>query len=201
VGVTETYVQFAVNARNPTLIDPGIADGWDSQHDVTENSERLNAAADIGTEHGFESGYHNNRREFGHLDDTSRAYDIIENVTDSLHLQFDVGWVFIRVGRPDPLTSIVDHGNEINALHLRNWTEPSREFTEIYEGDLNQRAAATAARNVSDVEHLMDPHDYPPHPEDSFEHARTWHNKLNSPWEPGGIPGISASDVHLAKLE
>ncbi|GAB7017361.1 sugar phosphate isomerase/epimerase family protein [Halostagnicola bangensis] len=201
-GMAETYEQFAVDGRNPSLIEPAIRNEWDTEESVIELAERINAAADLMAEHDFEFGYHNHDFEFEYLDDADeRAYDVfIENIEDHVYIQLDVAWVYAGVDRPDPLNYIIEHGDKIKSLHMKNWSEADDALTEIHEGDLNQRAIATAARRASQVDHLVYEYDNSPQPYDSFEYAGEWLNRINHPWDPAGIPGIPDADTHPAKL-
>lgn len=201
-GLAETYEQFTHDDRNPSLIEPAIGDGWDTEESVIEIAERVNEAADAMADYGFEFGYHNHDWEFEYLDDADeRAYDVfIEHVEDHVYLQLDVAWVYAGVDRPDPIRYIVEYGDKIKSLHMKNWSEEEDQLTEIHEGDVNQRAVATAARNASHVDHLVYEYDNSPQPYDSFEYASEWLNEINHPWDPDGIPGIPDADTHPAKL-
>lgn len=202
-GTAETYEQFAEDGRNPPLVEPAIGDGWDTEAGVIEIAQRVNEAADLMADHGFEFGYHNHDWEFDYLDDADeRAYDVfLENIEDHVYLQLDVAWVYAGVDRPNPIDYIIEHGDQIKSLHMKNWSEEDDQLTEIHEGDINQRAVATAARNVSQVDHLVYEYDNSPQPYESIEYAGEWLNKINHPWDPDGIPGIPGADTHPAKLE
>jgi hypothetical protein len=213
-GLAETYEQFAHDGDYPALIDPyyGGEEFWADEDNVREFAERVNAAADEMADYGFEFGYHNHDFEFQRIGD-EYAYDIFaQEVEDHVHLQLDVAWVFAGEDRPDPIRYIVEYGEQIRSLHMKNWeaadsrTHGSGEMgngsmTEIHEGDLNMRAIATAARNASNVEYLIYEYDNSPQPYDSFEYAGEWLNQINHPWEPAGIPGIPGAETHPAKLE
>ena len=201
-GMAEEYEPFTVDGRSPALIEPAIGDGWDTESSVIEIAERVNAAADEMADYGFEFGYHNHDWEFDYLDDADeRAYDVfIEHIEDHVYLQLDVAWVYAGVDRPNPIHYIVDHGEKIKSLHMKNWTEDGNTLTEIHEGDVNQRAVATAARNASAVDHLVYEYDNSPQPYESFEYAGMWLNRINHPWDPPGLPGIPGADTHPAKL-
>ncbi|XVH33070.1 sugar phosphate isomerase/epimerase family protein (plasmid) [Haloferacaceae archaeon DSL9] len=201
-GMADTYEQFATDGRNPPLIEPAIGDGWDTEESVIQIAERVNEAADLMADYDFEFGYHNHYWEFDYLDDADeRAYDVfLEHVEDHVYLQLDVAWVYAGVDRPNPIDYIVEYGDKIKSLHMKNWSEDEGELTEIHEGDVNQRAVATAARKASHVDHLVYEYDNSPQPYDSFEYAGEWLNKINHPWDPAGIPGIPNADTHPAKL-
>jgi sugar phosphate isomerase/epimerase len=201
-AVADTYAQFEHDGRTPAIVDSGIDGGWDSESGVQANAERINAAKDAMAEYGFEFGYHNGSAEFQYLDEANdrRAYDaLLENLDDDVYLQLDVGGAFAGEGWVDVLEYIVPHGDRLGSVHIRNLDEDDND-AEIHEGIINQRANATAARNASNADHLV--YDYPdsPAPQASFEHASEWMNEINSPWEPGGIPGIPNSDVHPSKI-
>ncbi|MDJ1434065.1 family 16 glycoside hydrolase [Halostagnicola sp. A-GB9-2] len=213
-GVAETYEQFAHEGDYPALIDPyyGGEAFWSDEDNVREFAERVNAVADEMADHGFEFGYHNHDFEFQRIGD-EYAYDIFaQEVEDHVHLQLDVAWVFAGEERPDPIDYILEYGDKIRSLHMKNWeADDSRthgvgergngSLTEIHEGDLSMRSIATAARNASNVEYLIYEYDNSPQPYDSFEYAGEWLNEVNSPWRPDGIPGIPGGTVHPAIAE
>lgn len=200
-GVASTYSQFSHDGRNPALVEPGIESGWDSQSSVESIAQRVNEAADLMADHGFEFGYHNGAREFQYLDGETRAYDVfVENVNDDVYLQLDVGAMYGAEDQPDPLQYLADYGHKFKSIHASNWSLDDEAFVEIHEGYVNIRAVATAARNVTNVDHLVYANPATSDPDRSIEHAAEWLDRVNSPWEPGGIPGIPGADTHPAKL-
>lgn len=213
--MADVFENFAHDGNNPALIEPSGGDyaDWTDENDIIEFAQRINAAADEMADRGFEFGYHNHTFEFQYVDGADEyGYDIfIEEVEDHVHVQLDTAWVFAGNDRPDPIHYIVEYGDKISSLHMKNWeANDSRthgsgerdngELTEIHEGDLNMRAIATAARNASDVDYLIYEYDGAPNPEESFEYAGEWLNRINHPWEPGGVCAIPGADTHPAKL-
>ncbi|MCU4927061.1 TIM barrel protein [Halobacteria archaeon AArc-dxtr1] len=212
VGVFE---QFESDDGYPALIDPsyGGTSEWSDEDEVIEWAQECNEAADILADHDMEFGYHNHDWEFTYLDGSDEyGYDLfLEEVEDHVHVQLDVAWCFAGEDRPDPLYYLTEYGDQINSLHMKNWEAADNrshgsgemgngDLTEIHEGDLNMRAIATAARNASDVEYLIYEYDQAPNPEESFEYAGYWLNKINHPWDPAGICAIEDADTHPAKL-
>jgi sugar phosphate isomerase/epimerase len=186
-GMAETYGQFAVDGRNPALIEPLISSGWDSEEGVIENAERINAAADLMADHDFKFGYHNHDFEFQYLDEEEglRAYDVfIEHIEEHVNVQLDVAWVYAGVDRPDPVHYITEYGDKIGTLHMKNWTTNGKQLTEIHKGDLDMHEIADAARKHSKVDHLVYEYDSTPTPYHSFEYARMkldWVNERCNP--------------------
>lgn len=212
-GKAETYSQFAHDGRIPPLIEAYQDGMWSTESDVIEFAERVNAVADEAADHDLEFGYHNHEHEFQYLDDADeRAYDVfLENIEDHVYIQLDVAWCFAGIDRPNPIDYIVEYGDKIKSLHMKNWQandsrthgsgeEGNGELTEIHEGDLNMRAIATAARNASAVDHLVYEYDGAPDAEESLGYAGEWLNKVNHPWSPGGICAVPGADTHPAKL-
>lgn len=191
----KTFSQFGT----PTLIDPGAGpDDWGNEAAVIDFAERCNAAADMLAEYDLEFGHHNHDAEFAEIGDTT-GYDIFaENLDNQVQIQLDVGWAL--VGGRDPISFTVDHSTNVRSLHMKNMTVDPQEFTEIHEGDVNMRAVATAFRNTGDTDYLVFEHDAPENPLESMQIGADWLEKLNQPWQPGGIGAIEGADTHPAKL-
>ncbi|GAA0237219.1 sugar phosphate isomerase/epimerase family protein [Haladaptatus pallidirubidus] len=194
-AMANTFSQFGT----PTLIDPGAGpDDWGDEAAVIDFAERCNAAADLLAEYNLEFGHHNHDSEFTEIGDTT-GYDIFaKNLDDQVQIQLDVGWAL--VGGRDPISFTVDHSTNVRSLHMKNMTVDPQEFTEIHEGDVNMRAVATAFRNTGDTDYLVFEHDAPGNPLESMQIGANWLEKLNQPWQPGGICAIEGADTHPAKL-
>ncbi|MCU4927062.1 hypothetical protein OB905_13920 [Halobacteria archaeon AArc-dxtr1] len=210
-GMAELYEQFAHDGRNPPLIEPfEDEETWETEESVVEFAERCNTLADEMADHDFQFGYHNHEHEFRYLDDgDERAYDVfIEELEEDVYVQLDVAWVLAGVDRPDPIHYITEYGDKIESLHMKNWQaeagtrtegeEGTGELTEIHEGDISMQAIAAAARNASEIDHLVYEYDNSPQPYDSFEYAGYWLNRVNAAWEPDGVCAIEGADVHPA---
>jgi len=196
---TEAMINTFTELGNPILIDPGVGPsaGWGDEASVIDLAERFNAAADLLSDTDLELAHHNHDSEFAQIGDTT-GYDIFaENLNDDVQIQLDVGWAY--VGGVDPIRFIVDHPEVVRTLHMKNMTADG-EFTEIHEGDVNMRAVATAFRNTGDTDYLVFEHDAPDEPLESMQIGADWLERLNQPWEPGGICAIPGADVHPAKL-
>lgn len=194
-GMADTFSQFGT----PTLIDPGAGpDDWGDEDAVIDFAERCNAAADLLAEHNLEFGHHNHDAEFAEIGDTT-GYDVFaENLDDQVQIQVDVGWAL--VGGRDPISFIAEHPENVRTLHMKNMTVDPQEFTDIHEGDVNMRAVATAFRNTGDTEYLVFEHDEPEAPLESMQIGADWLERLNQPWQPGGICAIEGADTHPARL-
>jgi sugar phosphate isomerase/epimerase len=194
-AMANTFTQFGT----PTLIDPGAGpDDWGNESAVIDFAERCNAAADLLAEYDLEFGHHNHDAEFAAIGDTT-GYDVFaENLDDQVEIQLDVGWAL--VGGRDPISFIVDHPVNVRSLHMKNMTVDPEAFTEIDEGDVNMRAVATAFRNTGNTDYLVYEHDEPEKPLQSMQIGANWLEKLNQPWQPGGICAIPGANTHPAKL-
>ncbi|WP_080505566.1 sugar phosphate isomerase/epimerase family protein [Halorubrum saccharovorum] len=195
-AMIDTFSQFG----DPILIDPGVAPsgGWGDESAVIDLAERFNAAADQLSDTDLTLGHHNHDAEFAQIGDTT-GYDIFaENLDDQVHIQLDVGWVL--VGGADPIRFIADHPENVQITHMKNMTVNPQAFTEIHEGDVNMRGVANAIRNVGDPQYLVFEHDEPEDPLHSMELGAHWLEKVNQPWQPGGICAIGGADTHPAKL-
>ncbi len=194
-GVAEVYQQFGEVA----LIEPYVNDDtWVTEESVIEFAERCNTLADEMAEYDLEFGYHNHDHEFAEIEDGDQiAYDIFaEEVEDHVHLQIDAGWVL--TGGEDPIHYIINYADEVSSIHMKNMTDG--DFVEVDEGDVGMRGVATAARNAAEVDYLVYEYDDAPEPFESMEIGSHWMNRLNHPWEPGGICAIRDADTHPAKL-
>jgi len=194
-AMIDTFSQFG----DPILIDPGVAPngGWGSESGVIDLAERFNAAADLlsGTELAL--GHHNHDAEFAQIGDTT-GYDVFaENLDDQVQIQLDVGWAL--VGGTDPSRFIEDHPENVRTAHMKNMNVDPQAFTEFHEGDVNMRAVANTIRHVGEPEYLVFEHDAPEDPLESMQLGAEGLEKVNQPWQPGGICAIDA-DVHPGKL-
>lgn len=195
-AMVDTFTQFGT----PTLIDPGVSPdgGWGNESAVIALAERFNAAAATLAEYDLELGHHNHDAEFVAIGDTT-GYDIFaENLDDRVQIQLDVGWALM--GGRDPIDFIVDHPTNVRSLHMKNMDVETGSFTEIDEGDVNMRAVATAFRNTGNTDYLVFEHDAPEDPLASMDNGAYWLEKLNQPWQPGGVCAIPGATVHPAKL-
>ena len=194
-SIAETYKQFG----EPTLIHPGEGpDTFATESSIVDFAERMNTVADQLADEGLEFGYHNHDHEFQTIEGGDEiAYDVFaSNLNDNVHLQIDAGWV--RTGGADPIQYIIEYSDKVGSIHMKNMMDG--EFTEIDEGIVGMRGVATAARRAADVDYLIYEYDEPPNPMGSLEIGSDWLNRLNQPWEPGGICAIPNFRVHPAKL-
>lgn len=194
-SVADTYSQFG----DPILVHPYEGpDTWGTESSIMEFVDRMNSVADALADEGMTLGYHNHDFEFQTVEGSDQvAYDIFaENVNDNVALQIDAGWV--RTGGADPIQYIIDYADKVELIHMKNMLDG--EFVEIDEGIVGMRGVATAARRAADVQYLIYEHDEPEDQMESLEVGGDWLNRLNGPWEPGGICAIPNFTVHPAKL-
>lgn len=193
--MANTFSQFGT----PTLIDPGAGpDDWSDEAAVIDFAERCNASADLLADHDLEFGHHNHDAEFAEIGDTT-GYDVFaENLDDQVQIQLDAGWALVA-GR-DPISFVAEHPTTVRSIHAKNMTVDPQEFTDIDEGDVNMRAVATAFRNAGNTDYLVFEHDDPENPLESMRIGAYWLEKLNQPWQPGGVCAIEGADTHPAKL-
>jgi sugar phosphate isomerase/epimerase len=193
-AMADTFTQLG----DPILIDPGAGPDDDGDEAaVIDFAERCNAAADLLADHGLAFGHHNHDAEFAQIGDTT-GYDVFaQNLEDQVQIQLDVGWVL--VGGTDPIRFIADHSENVRTLHMKNMTVDPQAFTEFHEGDVNMRAVANTIRNAGDPEYLVFEHDAPEDPLESLQLGAEGLEKVNQPWQPGGICAVDA-DTHPAKL-
>lgn len=194
-AMANTFSQFGT----PTLIDPGAGpDNWSDEAAVTDFAERCNTASDLLAEYDLEFGHHNHDAEFAEIGDTT-GYDVFaENLNDQVQIQLDAGWAL--AGGRDPISFVAEHPTNVRSIHAKNMTVDPQEFTDIHEGDVNMRAVATAFRNTGNTDYLVFEHDDPENPLESMQTGAHWLEKLNQPWQPGGVCAIEGADTHPAKL-
>lgn len=194
-AMATTFTQFG----DPTLVDPGAGpDDWGDESAVVDFAERCNAAAEMLDEYDLEFGHHNHAREFATIGDTT-GYDVFaENLDDQVRIQLDVGWAL--VGGRDPIAFIAEHPENVRMTHMKNMDVETESFTEIDEGDVSMRAVANTIRHAGNPTYLVYEHDEPENPLESMETGAYWLERLNQPWQPGGICAIPGADVHPAKL-
>jgi sugar phosphate isomerase/epimerase len=193
-AVADTYSQFG----DPVLIDPIEDDiDWTTRSEVESFADRMNSAAADLADEGLTLGYHNHDHEFQTVGDGTVAYDVFaENLSGDVHLQIDAGWV--RAGGEDPIQYIIDYASQVGSIHMKNVM--NGDPAEIDEGIVGMRGVATAARRAAGVDYLIYEYDNAPNPMESMETGADWLNKLNGPWEPGGICAVPGFNVHPAKL-
>ena len=194
-GVAETYSQFGAS----TLVHPSEGeDTFATESSIMDFVERMNAVADQLADHDMTLGYHNHDHEFQTVESGDEiAYDVFaSNLNDNVHLQIDAGWVL--TGGEDPIQYIIDYSDKVGSIHMKNMMDG--EFVEIDEGAVGMRGVATAARRAADVDYLIYEHDEPADPMASMQTGADWLNKLNQPWQPGGVCAIPNFTVHPAKL-
>jgi sugar phosphate isomerase/epimerase len=193
-AVADTYSQF----DDPVLVHPG-EDGidWTSRSEVESFADTMSSAASDLAAEGLTLGYHNREAEFRTVGDGTVAYRVFaENVTGDVHLQIDAGWV--RAGGADPIQYVIDYADQVGSIHMKNVMDGDP--AEIDEGIVGMRGVATAARRAAGVDYLIYEYDDAPNPMESLETGADWLNRLNGPWEPGGVCAVPGFNVHPAKL-
>ncbi len=122
VPAAEVVFAAAKTLGMTTVIDPYTApDRWTSVEQIEDTARQLNAAAEIGAEHGIRVGYHNHAHELeAQFDGKSGLEVLADNLDPRVVLEVDLYWV-ARAGLDSP-TLLRTLGDRVIAVHAKDGT-------------------------------------------------------------------------------
>lgn len=105
-----------------TVIDPYTAPArWESVEQIEETARLLNAAAEIGAQHGIGVGYHNHAHELEATFDGRTGLEVLADLLDDrVVLEVDLYWV-ARAGVDSPAL-LRALGDRVIAVHVKDGT-------------------------------------------------------------------------------
>ncbi|KQZ09922.1 xylose isomerase [Microbacterium sp. Root53] len=105
-----------------TVIDPYTEPArWESREQIEETARLLNAAAEIGAQHGIRVGYHNHAHELEATFDGRTGLEVLADLLDErVVLEVDLYWV-ARAGVDSP-TLLSTLGDRVIAVHVKDGT-------------------------------------------------------------------------------
>ena len=104
------------------VIDPYTApDRWTTVEQIEETAQLLNAAAEIGKDHGVRVGYHNHAHELEAVFDGVTGLEVLAGkLSDDVALEVDLYWA-ARAGVDGPAL-LSRLGERVKAVHVKDGT-------------------------------------------------------------------------------
>jgi sugar phosphate isomerase/epimerase len=128
-----------------TVIEPAVrAHRWQTEEDVKQVANELNAAAERAAGHGVRVGYHNHHWEFESQLDGRHALEVLtDNLAPDVALQIDTYWAY--AGGADVPALLERLGERVVALHIKDG-----------DGTLNTKAQVAVGSGVLPVWDIID---------------------------------------------
>lgn len=131
---------------------------------IADTAKRLSDVGDWLDDSGFTLSYHNHAHEFVDLGDRTAFELLIEETTDDVHFELDVGWT--AAGGLDPGSLIERLGERSPLLHFKDMSLETGNPVEIGAGDIDMGRCAAAAGDATDW--FIYEHDHPADPVESL---------------------------------
>jgi sugar phosphate isomerase/epimerase len=119
-GDQEAVFELASELGIGTVIEPAVREQhWQTEEDIAQIAEDLNAAAEKAAGHGLRVGYHNHHWEFESLIGGRHALEVLaDNLAPEVVFQIDTYWAY--VGGADVPALLTRLGKRVAALHIKD---------------------------------------------------------------------------------
>jgi len=119
-GDQEAIFAAAEELGIETVIDPHVPEArWQSEDDVKQIADEVNAAAARAADHGLRVGYHNHSHELRSVLAGRHALEIFaEHLAPEVVLEVDTYWAF--AGGADVVPLLDRLGDRVVALHIKD---------------------------------------------------------------------------------
>jgi sugar phosphate isomerase/epimerase len=119
-GDQDAIFELASELGIGIVIEPAVrAEHWQTEEDITQIAQDLNAAAEKAAGHGLRVGYHNHHWEFESRIDGRHALEVLaDNLAPEVVLQIDTYWAY--AGGADVPALLGRLGERVAALHLKD---------------------------------------------------------------------------------
>jgi sugar phosphate isomerase/epimerase len=144
-GDQDAIFELASELGIGIVIEPAVrAERWQTEEDIEQLAQGLNAAAEKAAGHGLRVGYHNHHWEFESRIDGRHALEVLaDSLAPEVALQIDTYWAY--AGGADVPALLDRLGDRVVALHLKDG-----------DGTLNTKAQVAVGSGVLPVWDIVD---------------------------------------------
>jgi sugar phosphate isomerase/epimerase len=119
-GDQDVIFELAPDLGIGIVIEPAVGpDRWQTEEDVKQIAQELNAAAERAASHGLRVGYHNHHWELESRIAGKHALEVLaDNLAPEVVLQIDTYWAY--AGGADVPALLARLGERVVALHIKD---------------------------------------------------------------------------------